>query len=771
MNDHRALGAALLAIVSLLLLACPEESGRGPIVDEAMAAGRTADSMPQADEDYFQRMDGGIALDEDEVKGRNTWLVWTAGNDAFWDYLANNSFGVFDLLKIISSHPSLPNRRSNRFSYLGLINEPGFEQATAPDPERYGLWLDRRVGPPDPFENAAKYPGVKIGARGENLPVGSLYGEATGVLGLRLFPNPDFDQEAAARWDAERYYTDPSYYNDKDLVRPYRVGMSCAFCHVGPNPVNPPADPENPAWENVSSNVGAQYFWIGRIFTFNPDPSNFVWQLINAPYPGSLDTSLVATDSVLNPRTMNAVYQVGPRLLAAQKWGRETLAGGGLDNDQLPDLTFPPPIGTLRSFEPPDAVWTPHVLKDGSDSVGILGALNRVYINIGTFHQEWVNHFNLLVGGKPQSPMEIAVAKRNSAYWQATNDRAINLAKFFLKASSPHLLKDAPGGAAYLSDDAAVLARGKEVFADHCARCHSSKLPEPPPGIDYFSPEYDEWTASDDFKQQMRRLVLAEDFLDGNFLSNDHRYSVAELGTNVCSALATNALAGQVWDNFSSQTFKSLPAVGPVEVWNPYTGSYDVYDMPGGGRGYTRSPSLVSLWSTAPFLLNNSVGTFVNDPSVAGRMRSFDDSIEKLLWPEKRPGTIFRTTETSYLRVARGYLPDFLERLLELFDKEMIEIGPIPAGTPVGLLGSLDLDLTDARKKLELAEVLAQVIKELKKVEGKSDEEAAAALRPLAPKLLALSKCPDLVVDRGHEYGSELADADKRALIEFLKTM
>src|SRR5262245_63685117 len=34
---------------------------------------------------------------------------------------------------------------------------------------------------------------------------------------------------------------------------PYRVGMSCGFCHVGPNPVNPPTDPNNPAWADLSS--------------------------------------------------------------------------------------------------------------------------------------------------------------------------------------------------------------------------------------------------------------------------------------------------------------------------------------------------------------------------------------------------------------------------------------------------------------------------------------------------------------------------------------
>jgi hypothetical protein len=41
---------------------------------------------------------------------------------------------------------------------------------------------------------------------------------------------------------------------------------------------------------------------------------------------------------------------------------------------------------------------------------------------------------------------------------------------------------------------------------------------------------------------------------------------------------------------------------------------------------------------------------------------------------------------------------------------------------------------------------------------------------PLVPQLLALSKCPDLVVNRGHKFGTTLPDDDKRALIALLKT-
>ena len=89
--------------------------------------------------------------------------------------------------------------------------------------------------------------------------------------------------------------------------------MSCGFCHVGPNPVKPPADPENPKWENLSSNVGAQYFWVDRIFNWKATTTERTSSSsCSTPRgPGTLDTSLVSTDNINNPRTMNAVYLLG----------------------------------------------------------------------------------------------------------------------------------------------------------------------------------------------------------------------------------------------------------------------------------------------------------------------------------------------------------------------------------------------------------------------------------------------------------------------------
>jgi hypothetical protein len=825
------LQGAILTLVSLVvggtLAACGAGQPRpGTVLDEAMRAKRTAASFPAADEDYFHDMDGALSFTKEQIQGRNMWMVWTGGNDRLWDVLAGQSIGSLDFIKTLSSHPSLPYSRDTRWNYLGLVNEPCFRKATGPDPNRFGLWLDVRDPScgPDPFANAEKYPGVTVGARGRTVPVGSYYGEPSGVAGLRLFPNPDFDEEARRDWDSERYYRDPSYYERRDLVRPYRVGMSCAFCHVGPNPVKPPPDPENPAWSHLASNVGAQYFWWDRVFDWRgqTNEASFLFQALHTSLPGTLDTSLVSTDNINNPRTMNAVYLLGPRMGLAKRWGKETLSGGGLDNKQFNNYV-PPTDPLSQYFTAPSTTWTPRVLKDGSDSVGALGALNRVYLNIGLFSEEWLLHFRALIGGQAISPIRIADAQKNSVYWQATEMQSPYMARFFLASTDPHLLKDAPGGPAHLTEDAASLRQGKVVFAERCARCHSSKLPQLPPDLDlencngknYLScwDRFWAWSKTDAFKAPMRELALADDFLKDNFLSTELRVPSTLLQTNVCSPIATNALEGNIWDNFSSQSYKELPSVGSVKLRDPLSGAEFDYPLPGNGRGFTRPASLVSLWSTAPFLQNNSVGPYQSggyseggdyyfemSPSVEARMKVFQASIEQMLWPERRykdplftrlgiegPGVgwIQRTTADSTIRIPRGYLPEGLGPLLGIgqrlfpyfFRNGELTIGPIPKGTPVSLLTSVDLGADLPRNeqgphRKKLIALFKQIKNDLKR--DNNPFENQNVLR----QLYDLSRCKDLVINKGHYFGTNLfaeepglSDAEKRDLIGFLKTM
>jgi hypothetical protein len=532
-----------------------------------------------------------------------------------------------------------------------------------------------------------------------------------------------------------------------------------------------------------------------------------------------MDTSLVSTDNINNPRTMNAVYSLGPRLEQALRWGRETLADGQLNNKQFNNYLSSGPL--TRFFQAPNISWTPRVLKDGSDSVGALGALNRVYLNIGLFSEEWLLHFNPVIGGKAISPIPIATANRNSSYWQATEAWTPHTAWFFLQAARPDRLKDAPGGAKYLTADAATLDRGKTVFADTCARCHSSKAPKPAVGLDpagcagpgYMQcwSKYWAWTKTDDYKKQMRAIVSAPNFLDNNFLSTEARVPVTLLQTNACSPLATNALAGNIWDNFSSQSYKTLPSVGTITVHNPFTGKPWQYPMPKGGRGFTRPPSLISLWSTAPFLLNNTVGAnaFEQDPSVDARMRVFQASIEQMLWPEKRQHDpqlqsgnpndpiylIDRTTAESNISIPADYVPEALRPIStklhgltpKLFGADgSITIGPFPKGLPVNLLSNLQ-PLPESNRlidRINHSERLVQLLVDLKLYlltlpPGATDEQKVSAIgNKMGSVLLALNKCPDFEVNRGHYFGTgavpgepALSDSDKRALIEFLKTL
>src|SRR5262249_27424377 len=186
-------------------------------------------------------------------------------------------------------------------------------------------------------------------------------------------------------------------------------------------------------------------------------------------------------------------------------------------------------------------------------------------------------------------------------YWKENEATVVHLADY-LKSYGPFYLKDAPGGDQFLTKDCQKLTRGKLVFADHCARCHSNKQP-------VFKPK-DEAQA----REFYRASVLADDFLAGYTLSVDLRYPVTEIGTNTARATATNAIEGDIWAEFSSDEYKTLKPVGILRLTIPVNPDPRKpplrinFIMPGGGRGYYRTPSLVSMWATAPYFHNNALG-------------------------------------------------------------------------------------------------------------------------------------------------------------------
>src|SRR5215207_11101783 len=90
-------------LCSLALLCLITLPGCQKVRDEARIADRDAASFPAADENYLHDMDGGVTLSPGEVKGRNTWNIWTGGNDRFWDEISRTSVGTLDFLKTLSS--------------------------------------------------------------------------------------------------------------------------------------------------------------------------------------------------------------------------------------------------------------------------------------------------------------------------------------------------------------------------------------------------------------------------------------------------------------------------------------------------------------------------------------------------------------------------------------------------------------------------------------------------------------------------------------------
>jgi hypothetical protein len=653
--------------------------------------------------------------------GRDTWIHWTWGNQKFLrkaSVLAGRlSVPVsLDFFRLLDSR-----RRATRFRDFGLINEPNCEENAQPD--EFGLYLDRWKGDPLGYyptgaRGALTYPGSQV-------PVDTRhYGRPAGVVGLRLFPNPQFDSKA---WDIQEYFRNPGR-----VEPPYLVGFSCAFCHMAFDPVNPPADPEHPRWENLAANLGNQYFREGELMLGkgrvlfgdkHPDPASprdpyrtaglteedFLYQYASTQQPGTSETSRISYDFINNPNTINPIFNLRHR----------------------PQVQETAPNGAKRQAM--------HILKDGADSVGIQWALMRVPINIGCEGEYWIDHLFNPASGRRQKPFRIEEVlsglpekeraqlerdegltfkdvsperlaelrlKYRSAYgkeefgqdWQEAWHRHGTLAAYLQSYGPAHLEEAVKAGVAprsVLPDEQARL-RGARLFGEHCARCHSSKQPGA------------ELKTEQQRREFFIRSAQAQDFRDGNFLSDDARYPVTEIGTNMARALATNAVDGDIWAEFSSREYKALPPLGRLTLDVPVFPEKAVlpasvkrpirveFVPPGGGRGYYRTPTLISMWATAPYFHNNALGDyyvmredgtkgfFANDGqrigrwlpdgtwvdyrldvSVEGRLRMFEDGVDKLLNPARRHRWVKRTSAASTL------IPD-LEHAVGQFALEVV---------------------------------------------------------------------------------------------------
>ena len=188
-----AVTAACFLLVTLVS-SCGSDSDT-PIPDEAKRAGRGWETLKAANEDYYADMDRGMSRHPDQVfaalpflktpeqavdtfvKGRNNWIVWTAGNDRSGTTCrANVRRARLPEDAVDARHASamaatrairpLEVFRAGQRAVFRSGDRPGLRT-------RFGLWLDhRRSGPdcpPDPFEDDTEISRRRIGARGQNL--------------------------------------------------------------------------------------------------------------------------------------------------------------------------------------------------------------------------------------------------------------------------------------------------------------------------------------------------------------------------------------------------------------------------------------------------------------------------------------------------------------------------------------------------------------------------------------------------------------------------
>lgn len=588
------------------------------------------------------------SLSEAENRGRCNWYLYTAGGETMFRAFAIATLGKIDLIKILDSR-----NRGSRFEDFGLINDPGCVARTEPD--EYGLWLDDCKDP-----------------------------KSAGTMGFRKLPNPHYKP---ALWSAEKYARNPL------IEPPYRIGLTCTSCHMGFDPLNPPADPNAPAWENLHPLVGNQYLDETFFYAQAVTEEDTEWHVLKSQHRGTSDPTRLANDLVNNPNAIRPVLDMESRPLFREELNDGTMAD-----------TF-------------------HLFIDGSD-FAVETAGMRVYLNVGMCFEYWATRHVPLLAVTPQKVFDMETAAKVCDDWNDAWSRMGDVVAFLKAKKSDFSLAKAPGGEAFLGADEATLATGKRLFADHCASCHSSK--QPPPEVAASPADAIDW---------YRETVMRDDFLEGNILSTEARVSAVELGVNLARAMNNNSARGHIYEQWSSETYKTQPSGGATQLYNPFDPDSPIpFEFPP-AQGYYKPFPLVGVWAFAPFLHNNALGEFTGDPSVEGRMKAFDDAVEKLMWPEKRRGKdgIRRTSVDSKPRLpGRGWLE-------------------VPAGTPTVLVANLDWNALIKEKLTG-------------KFLGKSFEE-------MIPILLEHNLIPDFIEDRGHLYATGLPDADKQALIEYLKTL
>lgn len=370
--------------------------------------------------------------------------------------------------------------------------------------------------------------------------------------GLDICPDPAATGVVGMRKSTARGFTE--------------YGASCAACHAGFDPNNPPADPNDPSWDNVHATIGNQDLQTGMIFAANLDlsnPTDAVRAMVFASWPaGTVDTTALFSDNINNPGTITAFWE---------HKNRNTF-DVGLDEPKLRNG------------------------QGGEDDVGGDIAALRVYTNIG------VCFFECVAGpAATGQPISIDTCRNTCPDFPPQQDLD-DMGEFLASHRAPRY----PGWPVRV----VKYLKGAITFKQECASCH------------------------DNSGWRLRQV-----------LSNDEMNSLQDLGenaTNACRALGTNWDPGHIWAEFTSSTTHDRAINGT--------------------KGYRNMP-LAGIWSTSPFMHNQSIGVrAAANATPSERADAYEASMWELLSADRVPKI--------------NTIP--------------VQVGPFPPGTPLAYVVNRD---------------------------------------------------------------------------------
>ena len=815
---------ALLGAIAALLAAAPT-----PVpIPNATSNNKEPYKVSQCDDP---------ALSPSERAGCKIWFYATAGNARFHAYVLPQRMPVLlDWYRVLNS-----KERDDRFRAWGIINDP--ECCTPGKPgcprksleETFGMdycpgddELLQYVGktgyrdPPCDFEDAPANSNDPHKGQRES-PCGLEFGTSSGAMGIRKFPNPRFDLAKwkqvnggdLTSWKGFDKEVKPEIFHSKlrdgSIEPPFYYGMSCGACHIAFDPLNPPKDPSHPHPENIKGVVGNQYTNVTAIMSSGEPTNGPLWRVFNYVHAGTVDTSAFPHDFNGNPGTPNVIINLNKRPTFPNdeliKWVKtEHCAAGASEqscwcepkrNNKCWERR------TKKANDPMDASDpVMHILKGGEDSVGVLEAIQRVYINIGSCSETcWENHLtNFFVldpndRGFGQTPFNISQCRRDCPNFRAIEDRLPDIAAFLLAERPTELyaarkLKNRDQLVAQLDKEYGPdsVQHGKQLFADNCAGCHSSQQPDK----DGKFTNVDFWAADETGERK-------------DFLSNDRWFPDSTIGTNPGRALHSNHMKGHIWEEYGSESLTNRPNQSPPPAAPPYDPTAP------DGRGYYRPASLLSMWATAPYMHDNAIGPEVCgkpgnkkndfyqtpyvdssgrrlenppacwafDPSLEGRYKLFKASVDELLTPpEKRPQKLMLLNEDIQFEVG----PELWDPIHKRFLRFRLDI---PKDTPQAQVGNLLYKnlLDDMVLSVTDFNSLQNRLKDdAKEVRTMLDEFiASAGPGPVEPFKIFnnhqvlikkhYTTNTEFFQNRSHAFGSNLSDSEKKALKAFLATL